>query len=222
MLTFPLPAAWDFKIYEDTPEDTLTNILNHTVTCSLDISDSSDTEDFSPAAEIKEKGKENIPPTRLEELTALTAEERESAMVIECEKPEVPQKKKGMGEGAGPGGRVLKERREVLRELEAEELIEVGGKGLDDDEGEGGLPELLLTPVQKGVKRKDVMTSPLRFEIYEDEGDKGEESGVKLGGAGGLKVAEVRRCRGKSPRFEVEEAVGRIEAEKGLWDSDDE
>lgn len=63
-----VPDSWNFAIYEDTPEETLQNLMEHSA-CTLDISDDSDDERLS-ADEIIEKGKENIPPARLEEIRA--------------------------------------------------------------------------------------------------------------------------------------------------------
>ncbi|KAI9662773.1 MAG: hypothetical protein M1829_006117 [Trizodia sp. TS-e1964] len=47
---------WYFQIYEDTEQDTLTNLMEHS-TCTLDISDAE-----SRRAERDARGKENIPP----------------------------------------------------------------------------------------------------------------------------------------------------------------
>lgn len=56
------PRGWMFDIYQDTEDDEMSNMMQHS-TCTLDISD-----DESRRAAKDDRGKENIPPT--DELTA--------------------------------------------------------------------------------------------------------------------------------------------------------
>jgi len=56
------PRGWMFDIYQDTEDDEMSNLMNHS-TCTLDISD-----DESRRAAKDDRGKENIPP--LDGLTA--------------------------------------------------------------------------------------------------------------------------------------------------------
>lgn len=55
--TKPTKKTWDFKIYEDTPEDEMSNLMEHS-TCTLDISD--DEARASPKGD--RDNKENVPP----------------------------------------------------------------------------------------------------------------------------------------------------------------
>jgi len=60
-LSIPQPThkpSWDFEIHEDTPEETLTNLMEHG-TCTLDISSDEETEARRRA---EGRGKENVPP----------------------------------------------------------------------------------------------------------------------------------------------------------------
>jgi hypothetical protein len=112
-----IPDSWNFDIYEDSPEETLQNLMEHS-THTLDISDDSDNE--SQTSELADKGKENIPPARLAELLATTPAERVSAMRVDTQEKAIPQRK---APGAGPGGKVLREHREALREMAESELV---------------------------------------------------------------------------------------------------
>ncbi|KAI5780927.1 hypothetical protein EDC01DRAFT_667745 [Geopyxis carbonaria] len=94
-----VPDSWVFDIYEDSAEETLQNLMEHS-THTLDISD-----DESTPSELQAKGKENIAPSRLVAAAATLA---------------IPQRKSA---GAGPGGRFLREHREALREMQKEELF---------------------------------------------------------------------------------------------------
>jgi len=116
--------SWLFDIYEDTPEETLQNMMEHSTT-TLDISDDSD--NGSPTSELQERGKENIHPDRLADLLALTSEERPNAMVVEAVEKVIPQR----------STRILSENREALREMEAAELEEEVQQE-DDTKSEAG------------------------------------------------------------------------------------
>ncbi|KAI0398119.1 hypothetical protein F5Y17DRAFT_214197 [Xylariaceae sp. FL0594] len=54
-----MKASWSFEIHEDTPEQEMTNLLQHS-TCVLDIS--SDEESESRLQRERAEGKENVPP----------------------------------------------------------------------------------------------------------------------------------------------------------------
>ena len=77
------PKSWNFQIYEDTPEEELGNIMEHS-TGILDISDDEET-----SAKKNDRGKENIPP--LETLNVVstipTPATRKNMMVDEARSP---------------------------------------------------------------------------------------------------------------------------------------
>lgn len=106
LIAHNIPDSWVFDIYEDTPEETLQNLMEHS-TCTLDISDDSD--DESVASELHEKGKENIAPARLAELLSVAPVERANVMRVDTAEKNIPQRR-----GA---------RREALREMLKEELV---------------------------------------------------------------------------------------------------
>ena len=54
-----LKSTWDFEIHEDTPEQEMTNLLQHS-TCVLDISSDEETE--TRRQRERAEGKENVPP----------------------------------------------------------------------------------------------------------------------------------------------------------------
>ncbi|RDA89603.1 hypothetical protein CP533_5990 [Ophiocordyceps camponoti-saundersi (nom. inval.)] len=55
-------ASWDFEIHEDTPEQEMTNLLQHS-TCILDISSDEENELKARRDSVEGRNKENIPPT---------------------------------------------------------------------------------------------------------------------------------------------------------------
>jgi hypothetical protein len=55
-----MPSNWFFDIHEDTPEEEATNLMEHSA-CVLDIS-SDDDSTSKLAAQMRQKGKENVPP----------------------------------------------------------------------------------------------------------------------------------------------------------------
>ena len=65
--------GWDFRIYEDSPQDEMANLMEHS-TCTLDISD-----DESRASKGDRDNKENIPPPNSPELVATMAARRPAA-----------------------------------------------------------------------------------------------------------------------------------------------
>ena len=86
-----------FSVHEDTVEELLQNLMEHS-TGTLYISDDSDDE-----SELHLKGKENIPPERLAELLAAAPVERAGAKRVATTERATPQRR-----GA---------RREALREI---------------------------------------------------------------------------------------------------------
>ncbi|CAK7565037.1 MAG: hypothetical protein SEPTF4163_002945 [Sporothrix epigloea] len=59
--TIGLDASWEFTIHEDTPEQEMTNLLQHS-TCVLDISSDEETEQKARRERAEGRDKENIPP----------------------------------------------------------------------------------------------------------------------------------------------------------------
>ena len=59
--TTGLDASWEFTIHEDTPEQELTNLLQHS-TCVLDISSDEESEQKARRDRAEGRDKENIPP----------------------------------------------------------------------------------------------------------------------------------------------------------------
>ncbi|KAF7539354.1 hypothetical protein G7Z17_g12441 [Cylindrodendrum hubeiense] len=55
------PASWTFEIHEDTPEQEMTNLLQHS-TCTLDISSDEESESKAMRERAEGRDKENIPP----------------------------------------------------------------------------------------------------------------------------------------------------------------
>lgn len=81
-------ASWDFVIHEDTPEQEMTNLLQHS-TCVLDISSDEETE--SRRQRERAEGKENVPPVDDISQTTRTRAARQAAadadaMVFEKER----------------------------------------------------------------------------------------------------------------------------------------
>jgi hypothetical protein len=108
-----IPDSWIFDIYEDSPEETLQNLMEHS-THTLDISDDSDA--GSDTSELQEKGKENISPARLAELLAIAPVERGNAMRVDIVDKAIPQQYRR-------ARREIGEHREALREMQKEELL---------------------------------------------------------------------------------------------------
>ncbi|CAN8096201.1 unnamed protein product [Discula destructiva] len=139
-----LKTSWFFDIHEDTPEQEMTNLLQHS-TCMLDISSDEECEKKLHKEKAEGRGKENIPPVDDISQTSVLR----TATVI------------------GEGGMEYENRRIALGDLNAEDFY---AKGVDpsdvfivpgDDEdgfvidGEpspkehNGLPETDLTPEVK-------------------------------------------------------------------------
>lgn len=137
----PIPESWNFAIYEDSPEETMQNTLQHATTI-LDISDDDEDSDVgeggrsrsrSPLNEISAKGKENISPQRMEELLAEAAAAEVAAIagtesgmaaggdamsVDVASSTTASQEKSGRPQDKQPA-------RAALREMSADELPEV-------------------------------------------------------------------------------------------------
>ncbi|RPB03886.1 hypothetical protein L873DRAFT_1786843 [Choiromyces venosus 120613-1] len=109
-----IPDSWIFDIYEETEDETSQNLMEFS-THTLDISDISDNEETSGELDL---GKENIPPSRLAQILSTP---RESQMSVDAPVKCIPQRR---APGIGPGGRVLREHREPLREMKEEELLQ--------------------------------------------------------------------------------------------------
>lgn len=56
-----MKSSWFFDIHEDTPEQEMTNLLQHS-TCMLDISSDEDCEQKLRREKVDGRGKENVPP----------------------------------------------------------------------------------------------------------------------------------------------------------------
>lgn len=54
-------SSWEFDIHEDTPEQEMTNLLQHS-TCRLDISSDEECERRLGREKAEDRGKENVPP----------------------------------------------------------------------------------------------------------------------------------------------------------------
>ena len=80
-----LKSSWDFAIYEDTPEQEMTNLLQHS-TCVLDIN--SDEERETRRQRERAEGKENVPPPDDISQTSRPRATRQSAddMMVEKER----------------------------------------------------------------------------------------------------------------------------------------
>jgi len=79
-----MKASWFFDIHEDTPEQEMTNLLQHS-TCVLDIS--SDEESAQRARRVEKEDKENVPPVDDVSQTSRRVRARmEDEMVIEKER----------------------------------------------------------------------------------------------------------------------------------------
>lgn len=79
-----MKASWFFDIHEDTPEQEMTNLLQHS-TCVLDIS--SDEESAQRAKRVEKEDKENVPPVDDVSQTSRRVRARmEDEMVIEKER----------------------------------------------------------------------------------------------------------------------------------------
>jgi hypothetical protein len=177
-----IPDSWTFTIYEDTPEETMQNLMEHS-THTLDISDDSGNE--SDTSELQEKGKENIPPTRLSELLAVAPQDGGNAMRLETHERLIPQRR---APGGGPSGRHLRERRDALREMRKEELV-IHQPTDPKANGESGGSGVKSQPCNDFVENKDnecdvLVSTPKSpgspgWAIWESDHEEGDEEAVE-------------------------------------------
>ena len=140
------PKSWNFQIYEDTPEEELGNIMEHS-TGILDISDDEET-----SAKKNDKGKENIPP--LETVSMVSTMPG-------------PATRKNM---------MVDEARSPLGDLNASEFYGVGVDSAsvfivpaDDESGEAQSTINTKTPIEETVSPDGGL------DIWESESAKGED-----------------------------------------------
>ena len=119
-----IPGSWIFDIYEDSPQETLQNLMEHS-THTLDISDDSDDGGSSAAGELHDLGKENISPARLAELLAIAPPERSNAMRVDVADKLIPQQHRHHQRRAARRDFGACGRREALREMQKDELLAV-------------------------------------------------------------------------------------------------
>lgn len=77
-----MESSWFFNIHEDTPEQEMTNLLQHS-TCVLDISSDEETEQKARHARAEGRDKENIPPANDVSQTSRPRPEPTDSMVVE-------------------------------------------------------------------------------------------------------------------------------------------
>lgn len=106
-----IPDSWQFTIYEDSAEETLQNLMEHSAT-TLDLSD-----DETSRTELTDIGKENIPPT-----------DEEERRYEESRHDEVPT--------ISPMSIDLPSRRTTYRRTKRQALREMATTELVDEEGE--------------------------------------------------------------------------------------
>ena len=82
-----MKASWFFEIHEDTPEQEMTNLLQHS-TCTLDISSDEESERKASREKAEGRDKENIPPVDDVSQTSARRSPRQNAddMVVEKER----------------------------------------------------------------------------------------------------------------------------------------
>lgn len=84
-----MKSSWFFDIHEDTPEQEMTNLLQHS-TCMLDISSDEECEQKLRKEKAEGRGKENIPPA---DDMSQTSTRRNAAVIseggMEYEKPRI-------------------------------------------------------------------------------------------------------------------------------------
>lgn len=81
-----MKSSWFFDIHEDTPEQEVTNLLQHS-TCMLDISSDEECEQKLRKERAEGRGKENIPPADDMSQTSVRRNETISEGGMEYEKP---------------------------------------------------------------------------------------------------------------------------------------
>ncbi|CAK7216931.1 hypothetical protein SCUCBS95973_002980 [Sporothrix curviconia] len=79
--TTGLDASWEFTIHEDTPEQEMTNLLQHS-TCVLDISSDEESEQKAKRERAEGRDKENIPPPNDVSQTSTARSEHTAAAAV--------------------------------------------------------------------------------------------------------------------------------------------
>jgi hypothetical protein len=146
-----IPDSWQFTIYEDSAEETLQNLMEHSAT-TLDLSD-----DETSRTELTDIGKENIPPTDEEERRYEENRHEETPTI-------------------SPMSIDLPARRTTYRRTKRQALREMAPAELVDEEGEkpGKVPNLekegsvsvatpekpVLAPKLKGTSKFAVWKDP--------------------------------------------------------------
>jgi hypothetical protein len=167
-------SGWFFDIHEDTPEETMTNLMEHS-TCTLDISSDEETE----ARRRDERGKENVPP--LDDVSQtqarLPASSSTSYDSIADAKARTRsmRRRKEIDEGA------IEIDRSPLGDLEAEEFYAEGCTSSDvvfvaDEEAEGqsDVPLPQSTEPYEAVPQ----SQPESIETHQDSIDLGDMDAV--------------------------------------------
>ena len=163
-------SSWFFDIHEDTPDQELTNLLQHS-TCILDIS--SDEESARRAR--GDRGKENVPPADDVSQTARRRRERdEGDMVVEKERFVLGEMEVGEFYGAGcdassvffvPGDEedVKGKQPEVSRDVE----VAPETKMAQEAEGSSGIEALLQSVSAPAAVLEPMDGTGDTFELWE-------------------------------------------------------
>jgi hypothetical protein len=92
-----MKASWFFDIHEDTPEQEMTNLLQHG-TCVLDISSDEESEQKANRERAEGRDKENIPPADDVSQTAAAAAARRAARVASTDDMVFEKERTALGE----------------------------------------------------------------------------------------------------------------------------
>jgi hypothetical protein len=167
-------SGWFFDIHEDTPEETMTNLMEHS-TCTLDISSDEETE----ARRRDERGKENVPP--LDDVSQTQARLPASSStsydgIAEAKaRTRSMRRRKEIEEGA------IEIDRSPLGDLEAEEFYAEGCTSSDvvlvaDEEAEGESDEPL--PPSTEAYEAEPQDQPGSDEAHQESIDLGDMDAV--------------------------------------------
>ncbi|EGS18448.1 uncharacterized protein CTHT_0050460 [Thermochaetoides thermophila DSM 1495] len=180
-LDFLLPpesrSSWTFEIYEDTPEQEMTNLLQHS-TCTLDISSDEESEQRDKRERAEGRDKENIPPP---DDVSQTPARSPRAVPSFLDGDDMVEKQRGplaemnaadfYAEGCDktsifivPGD-----------EEDPESVVDESDQAVPECQAEGGLNELPLPQGQPNDEPEDVVLSSASksFKIW--EGDDAED-----------------------------------------------
>ncbi|KAI5838152.1 hypothetical protein DFP73DRAFT_600263 [Morchella snyderi] len=144
-----IPDSWQFTIYEDSAEETLQNLMEHSAT-TLDLSD-----DETSRTELTDIGKENIPPTDEEERRYEENRHEETPTI-------------------SPMSIDLPTRRTTYRRTKRQALREMAPAELVDEEGEkpGKAPNLEKEGSVSVTSEKPVLAPKLKgtskFAVWKD------------------------------------------------------